>query len=303
MPPRFAMPAHAPPALHNVVVYVTPDKSEASQIWRARLDGSHRKRLASGLDPALSPDGRWIAFGGGSYVLVMPAAGGAAKRAYTFTGKNNGPHGAPIWAPDSQHLAVGTIKGCIVLDLFSRRAHGLRGRPGCMASFSPDSRTIVYDGNDDDLYLASTGGGAAVRLTHDHSSYVPVWGKSGIAFLFTRDNDSFDLRLLDETTHHVRRLTRAGLEFLPAFFSADGKELLANQIPPREEFGNRVWAFDVATGTKRFITGGAPAGLSADGKTALVEIDSPCYLETVPLAGGKPHVIVRGPCDASWNAR
>ena len=298
------MPSQAPPALHNVVVYVTPDKSEAGKIWRARLDGSHRKQLGSGFYPALSPDGRWIAFGRDAYVLVMPAAGGAAKRAYISTG---GLYLTPTWAPDSRHLAIGTRRGCVLLGLSSRVTHVLTSDPGCTPSFSPDSRTVVYDAHGD-IYAAPTGGGAAVRLTYGHSSFSPVWGKSGIAFAFSREYMSFDLRLLDVTTHRVRRLTRSWLEFSPAFFSADGKELLAYQVPPREEFDDRVWAFDVAAGTKRFITGGAPAGLSADGKTALVEAgtygSTTCYgIETVPLAGGKPHLVVRHACLASWNAR
>jgi hypothetical protein len=47
--------------------------------------------------------------------------------------------------------------------------------------------------------------------------------------------------------------------------------------------------------------------LSSDGKTVLASVGcggmvSPYgYVETIPFTGGKPHVIARGPCRASWN--
>jgi hypothetical protein len=74
----------------------------------------------------------------------------------------------------------------------------------------------------------------------------------------------------------------------------------------------KLYAVDTTTGTTRALTdfvGDLYAqGLSRDGKTVLAAIGcggmtSPFGLvETIPFAGGKPTVIARGPCRASWNA-
>ena len=103
----------------------------------------------------------------------------------------------------------------------------------------------------------------------------------------------------------------ASLTYLPGWGpeGADGTKLLA-AIPPSHN--GQLWAVDVRTGDARpltpFVGDLYAQGLSNDGQTVLAAVG--CggmprpygYLETIPFAGGKPHVIVRGPCRASWNA-
>jgi len=308
--------------LRNVLVYAKPSRSfrvamsaAPKTIWRARLDGTHAKRLASGNYPAVSPDGRWIAFGRGANLLVMPAAGGAAERVYTFTGKDAGGQlsDAPTWAPDSRHLAFFGSDGLVVLQPFSHRAQVVAEHAAPWFSFSPDSRKIVYSAGGptgDDLYVIPIRGGTPVRLTFDHKSLAPVWGKPGIAFFRFTHGPFSDIWLSDGRPHHIRQLTHTRAGAWPVAFSADGKELLAAN--PASHNG-RLWAVDVTTGSARTLTPWVgdlfPQGLSVDGRTVLAAIGcggmiSPYgYIETIPFAGGKPHVIVHGPCRASWNAR
>jgi len=72
------------PTIHNnTVVFVSDD-----DLWTISADGGIARRLTSGLGsvshPALSRDGKWLAFSGrdeGSLeVYVMPAEGGEAQR-------------------------------------------------------------------------------------------------------------------------------------------------------------------------------------------------------------------------------
>ena len=137
-----------------------------------------------------------------------------------------------------------------------------------------------------------------------------MWGRPGIAFIhFTRGRFS-DIWLSDGTPHHIRQLTHTGADAWPIAFSADGKKLLAAN--PATHNG-RLWAVDLTTGDERPLTPWVgdlfPQGLSADGSTVLAAIGCGGMIgpygvvETIPFTGGNPHVIVHGPCRASWNAR
>jgi hypothetical protein len=237
----------------------------------------------------------------------MPAAGGAAERVYTFRGKDAGLGDIPTtWAPDSRHLAFGTSGGLAVLDVLSHRVH-LLPQADFSFAFSPDSRKIVYDSRGRDLYVVSALGGKPVRLTFDHRSTGPVWGKPGIAFSRYAEPHA-EIWLSDGTKHQPRQLTRAGTDAGPVVFSADGTKLLAAYWPAH---AGRLWAVDVATGVEHPITPWVgdlyPQGLSAGGSMVLAVVgcgDGAMYgsVEAIPVAGGKPHVIVNGPCSASWNA-
>jgi Tol biopolymer transport system component len=305
--------------LRNVLVYSRPSAltyaaaDKPYTIWRARLDGSHAQQLGVGDYPAVSPDGRWVAFERGPSLLVMPTAGGATVKVYALGGKDGGLFRAPTWSPDSRRFVFDDNRGLVVLDPFSRQARPLPERAEDFA-FSPDSRKIAYD-KGGDLYVIPARGGTPVRLTFDHRSTFPVWGKPGIAFFRYLPRRQWqhwqqgDIWLRNPRTHRLLQLTHTGDYMLPAYFSADGKKLLA-WYPPSHN--GHLWAVDMASGTERSLTPWIdlrPHGLSADGKTVLAVLGCDgaggIYgdVETIPFAGGKPHVIVAGPCGASWNAR
>ena len=303
--------------LQDVVVYAKPrlplrDAWKAPNdtvIWRSRVDGTQAKQLAAGNYPTLSPDGRFIAFGRGRTEFVMPAAGGATERVYSFTARGTSPYGV-MWAPDSRWLAFEGNNGLVVLDPVSRVRHVLPKGVGYSGgfSFSPDSRRIVY-ADDGDLYVIPARGGKPIQLTDDHKSSAPVWGKPGIAFFRYTHGEFSDIWLRDARTHQIRQLTHRGTGAAPVAFSADGKELLAAYWPAN---AGRLWGIDVATGAERPVTPWrgdlVPQGLSADGSTVLAMEGcgvGPMFgtVETYPFTGGQPHVIADGPCSASWNAR
>jgi Tol biopolymer transport system component len=175
-------------------------------------------------------------------------------------------------------------------------------------SFSPDSRRIVYEARGD-LYVVQASGGRPRQLTDDRKDHSPVWGKPGIAFVRLAEGGEGDVWLSDGRPRHARQLTHRGVAFSPEFFSADGTKLLA-AIPPSNN--GQLWAVDVRTGHARpltpFVGDLYAQGLSSDGRTVLAAVG--CggmpgpygYVETIPFSGGRPHVIVRGPCGASRNA-
>lgn len=300
----------------GVLVYAKPNAPLAGytghheDVWVAQLDGTRPWKLGSGVMPSVSPDGRLVAFGNGAQVLLESVQGGPAAVLYTFGGQWPLLYAPPVWAPDSEHVAIEAERGrLVVVDAATRRRTRL---PATGAfSFSPDSRHIVYEDRGD-LFVIRASGGTPRQLTHDRKDFAPVWGNPGIAFTRFRIRDRTvggDVWLTNASGWGKRRLTHTGKGFSPAFFSGDGTKLLA-AIPPSHN--GQLWAVDVRTGMSRELTpfvGDLNAqGLSRDGKTVLASVG--CggrvgpygYVETIPFAGGKPHVIARGPCRASWNA-
>jgi Tol biopolymer transport system component len=305
-----AQPLRQAKPLRGVLVYakaVPPYAPNSSKnVWVANAAGGLRRILVKDADgPAVSPDGRYVAYCSGGKVLVVPTAGGRATALYTIDRTNTAVCAPLRWAPDSRHLGFETT-GLVVIDVRSGKVT-TSTQPIEGFAFSPDSRRIAYSNGD--LFVMPVGGGPSIRLTDNHQSLGPVWGKAGIAFIrFTHDAHG-DIWLTGDRRHTARQLTHTGDAFYPAFFSADGKELLAAN--PATHNG-RLWAVDVPTGNARALTPWVgdlfPQGLSRDGRTVLASIGCGGMIgpygvvETIPFAGGKSHVIVHGPCRASWNA-
>jgi Tol biopolymer transport system component len=78
----FAGGAWYPDGTH--VVFARRARGSSSHLFRERLDGSGLKKLTNGhvadSGPAVSPDGRQIAWNRNGELVRMPAAGGAARR-------------------------------------------------------------------------------------------------------------------------------------------------------------------------------------------------------------------------------
>jgi Tol biopolymer transport system component len=282
-------------------------------VWRANPTGGDRTILVkNGADPAVSPDGRYVAYTSAGKVFVIPTAGGRATAVYTLEGKRAGLGTPPVWTPNSRRIAfwAGNKPGLVLIDIPGGKLN-VTHLPIDEFAFSPDSRRIAYISRTEDLFVMPTAGGRPTRLTDNHKSFGPVWGRLGIAFTrFTHDARG-EIWLSDGRKHHARQLTHTGdYAIFPAFFSADGKKLLAAN--PATHNG-RLWAVDLPSGSARKLTDWVgdlfPQGLSTDGKTVLASIGCGGMIgpygvvETIPFAGGKPRIIVRGPCRASWNAR
>ena len=96
--------------------------------------------------PAISPDGRQIAFTYKGDIYVVDAAGGTARRLTAESGYNY----APVWSPDSEHIAyAGDRYGNF--DIFLIAAAG--GQPVRLTThsaaekpyaFTPDGKQIYY---------------------------------------------------------------------------------------------------------------------------------------------------------------
>jgi dipeptidyl aminopeptidase/acylaminoacyl peptidase len=317
-----ALPSHAPTGL--VYATATGISATTSRIWRARSDGSDPVFITNGSSPQLSPDGRWIAFVRTrqrplrSQLLLVAASGGRPRLLQQVEGRF---FDAPVWAPNSRALVAvddgGPVKsgGLILIDLRPGRrvlfARARRLSAVVSPSFSPDAREIAYarEGQTGaDLYVYSVPARTTRQITHDHQSIDPNWGPTWIAYNRGGFNHAGDVWLIHADGRAAHRLTQTNAGLYPAAWAADGKRLLAAY--PAMHNG-RLWAVELPSGHSRPLTGWVgdlfPQGLSRDGSTVLAAIGcgglvSPYgTIETLPFAGGKPKVIVTGPCRASWN--
>ncbi len=220
-------------ALQNVTGISIEELSEG---WRSAIrrqystgdDAAPAGRLAVGGDggrdgslnvsPALSPDGRWLAYLSERDLFsidlyVADAATGRIVRRLTKTATE--PHieslqfaaSAGAWDPTSRRFAFTTIdSGRAMLSIAEvgeggggRRDHPLPSVDEAWhPAWAPDGRSVVFSGLTGgfaDLYVVDLEGGAVRRLTNDaYADLQPSWSPDGrrVAFVTDRFSSSVD---------------------------------------------------------------------------------------------------------------
>jgi Tol biopolymer transport system component len=330
-------PGGQPEAVSRHLVYqkVTGEAG----VWIADPDGSNARLLvAGGTCPAISPDGKLVAYDGGC------DQSGSCKGAYVIATSGGEPRqiSKPIvdisWSPDSKRL-VATDPGIedapdatlLNIDVASGKAVTLGYGDPYGASFSRDGKQIVFavakkpsrDGfisEKIDLFVTGADGGEAKQITDDGQSGWPVWGPKSIAFakLIPTPERGRDELWQIQPDGSGRRAIIAPLPkrflgfgdegLVPVDWSQDGSELLAGWI---KEWGDIPIAVDPKTGDARQLVedqASEPAALSRAGDLVLAFVvdNDGSHPERntvliVPYAGGKPQVVARGAAVASWN--
>ena len=180
----------------GMITYARVLVADTTDIWTAHPDGSGLRRLtkstAEKRGPALSPDGRKIAFWrvGPATLFVMSSAGGTVRRI------NAGPRGShvasPDWSPDGRQL------------LFSRWADASPGRSDSFvfgadgghlrrvtstggasdSAWSPDGRTIAFT-NRGRISVVGIDGTNLHRVAEDLECANPAWSPDGSSLAFS----------------------------------------------------------------------------------------------------------------------
>ncbi len=310
-------------------------------VFAANDNGSAARRIGSGSNPRVSPDGKTIVFyrfGKGnrpSELMVASATGRAPRK---LAGGWQDPF-VFAWSSDSSTIAV-----LLGPDVGKQRLTTIDVASGAQrtvdrgffngVSFAPEGPAIVYArsssefGSKSDLYRfdVATPGVVNVaaeqphRLTTDHRSSSPLWGPhETVVFVkhlgektrqFGPKNDLF---LMNPNGKAVKRLTHTRVDPLlsglsPTEWSANGRRLLA-------EFGGQDTTYAVTvnpkTGAERALTkerevGFVGTALSKDGRFVLGSLGGfepgPGHrVVSIPYAGGKPKVLANSASEPDWS--
>ena len=213
------------------------------------------------VDPALSPDGRQLAFvwdggnRGGNDVYAM-AVGGASPIRLTQQGSAC----CPAWSPDGRSLAFVRLAGADGTLLVVPAAGGperklatLHPWFGLALSWSPEGSRIVYpdrqaaDANWS-LWAVSADTGETTRSTRPDSAYYgdafPSHSPDGRSLAFARVSASgdflpADLYILREGDAEPRRLTFDGVFVGGLGWTPDGRDLVYTRVTKGDD--PRIW--------------------------------------------------------------
>ena len=180
-------------------LFLTISKGGHPDIYKINKKGRILKQITRGprgamnVEPAISPDGKHIAFSsdrsGRPMIFVKNLATGKTKRVI-FRGWYNA---SPTWSPDSQKIAfAGFDKTLRHFDIFlmNRDGSGLirlttaKKKSGKYSNnedptFSPDGRHVIFISDrtgTNQVYMVNIDGSNERRLTFDqHNYYKPKW--------------------------------------------------------------------------------------------------------------------------------
>jgi hypothetical protein len=246
--------------------------------------------------PALSPDGKWLAYLSERSLFSIDlylahAATGRVVRRLTRTATD--PHfeslqfvaSAGAWDAESRRFAFTAVSGgkatLTIVDVNQDETREWQIEAADEAwhpTWSPDGRSIAFaglEGGVSDLFVFDLASGQARRLTNDaYADLQPAWSPSGGSIAFVTDRFSSELARLAFGAMQLGVLTVAtgAIERLPAFdqgkminpqWSGDGTALFAVADP--DGVSNAYW-LDLRTNRWSRITA---VGTGVTGITAL----------------------------------
>lgn len=266
------------PELHDVIVY-----ERLMRLGVVAPDGSGERLIPVGDDlliisPAISPDGRRIAFSGllgDQWDLYVINVDGSGRRQLT---QDTVFESGPAWSPDGDSLMFGRSMGLTVMaaDGSGRREVVLdAGRAAGGGRWSPDGRRIAFYGYGEQpagIYMMDPDGRNVSRVDQvcdlasgvDCSDSEPRWSPDGeqIAFVrfFAGGKESAGIMRANGSMSQILLPT---LHTGPAVWSPDGERVALTRWDPEE--GYSLYVVTVATGdtvrlpsTYAFVSDWAP---------------------------------------------
>ncbi len=198
--------------------------------------GSARLLRANASQPALSPEGGFLAFRNLDPVrlgLAILDLGSNTLSELTAHPEDS----APAWSPDSQQIIFSSNKhGDRKWRLYAISTGEVRGEGeewtfGHMPAWSDDGSRVAYHGCDVRgdkcaIWVMQPGGFSPAQLTTDPSDTAPAWSPDGsqVAFVSARAGN-WEIYVADIATGQEKRLTEESAFDIAPTWSPDGKRI------------------------------------------------------------------------------
>jgi len=180
------------------------DRSGATEIWRANIDGSDLRQLTTGgknTQPHVSPDGRWVVYRSrysNSFALWRVSIDGgepARLTEQTASWPRFSPDGKLIACAYGSKLAILPLEGGQPLKLFDvpRLANFNNG-----VRWTPDGKSVTYRDWANGIWKQPLDGSKPQRIENlpNEKLYSYDWSRDGKFFAFTRGRELRDLVLI-----------------------------------------------------------------------------------------------------------
>jgi Tol biopolymer transport system component len=247
----------------DFIVFERPDDAGVrTHVWVQPIDSvtgmasgaARRVSLVEGGYPAVSPDGREIAFlsrsGDVARLLAIPSRGGPARTVATFPNQNSGPM-RPSWTRDGRWIYFSTQGPASWGNIWRVPAGGGEReiiQQGTFRGLSPDGRYMAYFPNrmayaveGAPLAIATLDGTEVARISMPRSAYWPSWSASGHRILVPRLDLPEGTFTIDLASGRATSLTPWSSYLHRPIFSPDGRRIAAVR---RGEGPNRVVLLD-----------------------------------------------------------
>lgn len=227
--------------------------------------------------PALSPDGRRVAFtsnrGGSDDVWVVDVATRALRRITAHPGVD----ADPTWSPDGTRLAFSSTRDDPAGDLYTVAATGGRtarltvgGAADTQPAWSPDGARIAFTTTRfaaapppggvprTDVATIAAAGGAVTRATPaGRAAAQPAWAPDSrrLAFVSVRDDSSGDVYAVDGATVTAVAAEPDRAEQQPTWLGARVVFSTVDDGYASDDDSTDVWSADAAGGDRRDRTG------------------------------------------------
>jgi len=278
-------------------------RAKPTEVGRALL-GNPKEPGEMNVAPAVSPDGKWVAFfarRGLFTVDLFVADANTGKVVKKLTGPNADPHfdalsfisASGSWSPDAKKLAFISFEQgdnrVTIFDVDRRREERSISVKGVGAindaAWSPDGSTIAISGlkgGISDLYLIDLKTNRARQITNDrYAELHPAWSPDGKTLAFATDRGPstdfqslrygrMNLALMDVATGNVRELQIfPGSKHINPQFAPDGRQLYF--VSDREGFSD-IYRLDLASNQVSQITRASTgiSGITANSPTLSV---------------------------------
>jgi hypothetical protein len=314
----MATPAQA------TLVYTKTTKNQISRVYVADNAGTHAHKIGNGILPAVSPDGRWVAW-------IVPDSPNRVKMRLVDRSRpaREVTRATDVnllqFSPDSKSLGIAAETRLWVYNIHDRES--VKAASGNLRgfSFSPDSSAVAFGtaGRSQsfdaptDLYRFAIADKERTRITRDRKSLNPLWTERGIIHdrqtIRANAAPSYNLFEIHADGGSLRRITKLRIPplasgLVPLELSENGKRMIAQFEGQDIAVGFRV---NPDTGKVKALgkfgeNGFVAADLTADGRTVLgmtggADPNAKHNVVTMPYGGGKRTVLVRNASDADWS--